>query len=51
MPSVDISWTDTKPSHLYVYYGCDMERNAAMFEALRNAPGTIPELQLLIGKH
>ncbi len=51
MPSVEIRWTDTKPSHLYVYYGCDMERNAAMFQALRNAPDAIPEVQKLIGKH
>jgi hypothetical protein len=52
MPSVDITWTDkSRQSHLYVYYGCDIERNASMFEALRNAPDVIPEVQELVGKH
>lgn len=51
MPSVEISWTAKGPrSRLYVYYGCDMERNAAMFEALRRAPEALPEAQALIGK-
>jgi hypothetical protein len=52
MPSVDITWTAKGPQqHLYVHYGCDMERNAAMFEALRRAPEALPEVQALIGKH
>jgi hypothetical protein len=52
MPSVDVTWTAKGPqAHLYVNYGCDMERNAAMFEALRQAPDAIPEVQALIGKY
>ncbi len=51
MPSVEITWTAKGPqSRLYVYYGCDMERNSAMFEALRNAPEALPQAQALIGK-
>ena len=49
MPSVDISWTGKGPSsHLYVYYGCNMEANAAMFKALQEAPQAIPEVAAMI---
>ena len=51
LPSVEITWTAKGPqSRLYVYYGCDMERNAAMFEALRRAPEAIPQVQEWIGR-
>ena len=49
MPSVDIRWSGKGPSsHLYVYYGCNMEANAAMFKALQDAPEAIPEVRDLI---
>ena len=39
MPSVEVTWTAKGPgSRLYAYFGCDMEGNATMFEALRRAP-------------
>jgi hypothetical protein len=50
LPSVDITWTRKGPqSHLYVYYGCDMERNEAMFKALQEAPQALPIQQLIGG--
>lgn len=43
LPSVDITVTQKGPQqHLYVYYGCDMERNEAMFKALQEAPMVLP---------
>ena len=50
MPSVDIRWSGKGPSsHLFVYFGCNMEANAAMFKALQDAPQAIPEVAGLIG--
>lgn len=50
LPSVDIVWTGKGPrSHLYAYYGCDMEGNRAMFEALERAPDALP-IEGFIGK-
>ena len=49
LPSVEIIWSAKgPPQRLYVYYGCDMERNAAMFRALREAPEALP-IQQFIG--
>ena len=50
MPSVDIRWAGKgSASRLFVYFGCDMERNAAMFKALQDAPQAIPEVAGLVG--
>jgi hypothetical protein len=50
LPSVEITWTAKGPqSRLYAYFGCDMEGNAAMFEALRRAPEALPQVRALIG--
>jgi hypothetical protein len=50
LPSVDITVTQKGPQrHLYIYYGCDMDRNEAMFEALRKAPEALPQVQAMIG--
>ena len=50
LPSVDITWTGKgASSHLYAYYGCDMRRNKAMFDALKAAPEAFPPAQALIG--
>lgn len=49
LPSVEISWSAKGPQQrLYVYYGCDMERNAAMFRALQEAPEVLP-IEELVG--
>ena len=51
LPSVDITWTAKGPqSRLIAYYGCDMEGNAVMFEALRRAPEALPQVQEMIGR-
>jgi len=42
MPSVEIVWQGRGEQRLYVNYGCDMERNRAMFDRLRAAPGLLP---------
>lgn len=40
---VEISWSGKGPdSSLYAYYGCNRERNKAMFDALRAAPEALP---------
>ena len=51
LPSVDITWTQKGPqSHLYAYYGCNMEANEAIFDALREAPEALP-IAGFIGRH
>jgi len=40
--SLEIVWRGTGEQRLNVYYGCDMERNRAMFERLRAAPRLLP---------
>ena len=51
LPSVNIAWSRSmrgvKTSRLYFYYGCDMEKNAAMGEALGNATDALPLGQLI----
>ena len=42
MPSVEIVWQGSGEQRLYVYYGCDMERNRPMFERLSAAPRLLP---------
>jgi hypothetical protein len=44
LPSVTVTWhrPDGGSRRLYFYYGCDMERHAAMAEALRRAPDELP---------
>lgn len=40
---VDIRWAGGgSPAHLSVYYGCDMDRNDKMFDAIRTAPKLLP---------
>jgi len=51
MPGVDIVWREGgRTDHLNVYFGCDMEKNRAMFDALRVAPNALA-IQGLIGAH
>lgn len=51
LPGVDIRWvTEDRNDHLYAYYGCDMEGNAAMFDALQRAPRELP-LAIYIGQY
>jgi len=52
MPSVEVTWTRAigDSQRLYFYYGCDMERNRAMAEALGHAPDALP-IHDLVGEH
>ena len=51
MPSAEISWTGPGgKSSLSYYFGCDMEANRAMADAIGNAPDLIPALTPLIGE-
>lgn len=51
MPSAEISWTGPGgKSSLSYYFGCDMETNRAMADAIGNAPDLIPSLAPLIGE-
>ncbi|QDX26506.1 hypothetical protein FPZ54_11040 [Sphingomonas suaedae] len=51
LPSAEVTWVgpDGK-SQLYYYFGCDMEANRAMADAIGNAPDLIPALAPLIGE-
>jgi hypothetical protein len=40
--SVQIVWSGAAEQRLNVYFGCDMERNRAMFDRLRAAPRALP---------
>ena len=43
MPSAEVTWRDRRgPQSLYLYYGCDMQRNRAIAERLRAAPALLP---------
>jgi len=47
--SVDVRWTGKgPPAHLYAYFGCDMERNALMFDALAAATEALPQIQAFV---
>lgn len=50
MPSVNVTWTRAigDSQQLYFYFGCDMEKNRAMADALGSAPDVLP-LEPLIG--
>lgn len=52
MPSVDVTWTRAigDSQRLHYYFGCEMEKNRAMSEALGNAPDALP-IESLIGEH
>lgn len=51
MPSVEITWTGPAgTSSLSHYFGCNMEANRALTDALGNAPDLIPALTPLIGE-
>ncbi|MEI9928271.1 MAG: DUF6438 domain-containing protein [Sphingomonas sp.] len=48
LPSVDVRWEGFgDPAHLAFYYGCDMEKNRALAEALGNAPDLLPIAKLI----
>ncbi|MBW4331711.1 hypothetical protein KY084_12605 [Stakelama sp. CBK3Z-3] len=49
MRSVDVRWSGAGGGdHLYVYFGCDRQKNAAMFDAVGGAVDALP-LESLIG--
>jgi hypothetical protein len=52
MPSVAIRWTRAigDSQGLYYYYGCNSEANAAIADALGNAPDALPVLEEMIGE-
>lgn len=52
MPGVDIRWTRAigDSQALYFYFGCAMEKNRAMAQAIGGAPDTLPQLEALIGE-
>jgi hypothetical protein len=52
LPSVDVHWRTPRklPQRLYFYYGCDMEKNAAMASTLGDAVEALPALEALIGE-
>jgi hypothetical protein len=52
MPSVEVRWTRAigDSQGLYFYYGCEMDRNEAMRNALGAAPEALP-IEKLIGEH
>jgi len=49
LPSVDIRWTRAigDSQGLYFYFGCDMDMNQDMAEALGNAPDELPIKELI----
>jgi hypothetical protein len=51
LPSVDIRWTRAigDSQALHFYFGCDMDKNSRMAEALGNAPDALP-IEALIGE-
>ena len=52
LPSVELRWeyADARTSRLDYYFGCDMEANRAMADAIGNAPDLIAALTPLIGE-
>jgi hypothetical protein len=51
LPSVQVRWQDgDTQTMLYYYFGCDRTANAAIANALGNAPDLIPALAPLIGE-
>ncbi|MBB3764006.1 DUF6438 domain-containing protein [Sphingomicrobium lutaoense] len=50
-PGVDIRWaTEDRSDHLSAYYGCDMDLNRDMYEALMRAPYELP-MTIYIGQY
>jgi hypothetical protein len=51
LPGVDVTWTRAigDSQTLSYYYGCDMDKNQDMAEALGSAPETVSALEALIG--
>lgn len=51
LPSVEVVWMRAigDSQKLYFYFGCDMEKNAPMADALGNAPDALP-IEELIGE-
>lgn len=51
LPGVDIRWSsEDRSDHLYAYYGCDMEGNREMYQALMRAPYELP-MTIYIGQY
>jgi hypothetical protein len=44
MPGVDVRWTgaDSSEQHIDFYFGCGVEKNAEMRDALKSAPDALP---------
>jgi hypothetical protein len=51
LPSAEITWFSQigNSQSYYFYYGCDMEKNAAIAERLRRAPALLP-IREMIGR-
>jgi hypothetical protein len=51
LPSASVTWrgADGSEQSLYFYYGCDMEKNRAIGERLRAAPGLLPLADFIKG--
>jgi hypothetical protein len=51
LPSAEVTWFSQigNSQSYYFYFGCDMERNAAIAERLRTAPGLLP-IRELVGR-
>ena len=51
LPSAEVTWFSQigNSQNFYFYYGCDMEKNAAIGERLRRAPALLP-IRDMIGR-
>ncbi len=51
LPSAEVTWFSQigNSENYYFYYGCDMEKNAAIAERLRRAPSLLP-IREMIGR-
>lgn len=51
LPSAEVTWFSQigNSQSYYFYFGCDMERNAAIAERLRSAPALLP-IRELVGR-
>jgi hypothetical protein len=48
LPSAEVTWSAAGGDQkLYFYFGCDMDRNRALAERLRAAPGLLPIAELI----
>ena len=50
LPSVEVAWRDEdRADILHADFGCDMERNRAMYDALAAAPRHLP-IDIFVGR-